>query len=141
MPTLFLVRGAPGSGKSTLAKKFVENFDALHFEADRFMVDAEGNYRFDRSLLENAHKNCQFEAALVMHIGASNLVVSNTFTRLWELQPYLDAAKIAGYGVMVIRKTLQFQNIHGVPQATVDRMLAQYEPYEGEIEIDEWVKV
>ena len=43
-----LCRGIPGSGKSTLAKVLVASgYAQLHFEADQFFTDKDGNYNWD----------------------------------------------------------------------------------------------
>ena len=55
MKMLYIIRGIPGSGKSTLAKKIA----SVACEVDDFFVDPDGVYRFDPSLLKEAHSACQ----------------------------------------------------------------------------------
>ena len=64
MKELFLLRGLPGSGKSTLAKSISE----VHYEADMYFVDADGNYNFDATLLKDAHNWCQTITRMAMNI-------------------------------------------------------------------------
>ncbi len=52
-PILTLIRGLPGSGKSTLAAAICQITDAVHLEADQFMIDRNGNYRFDSRKLRD----------------------------------------------------------------------------------------
>lgn len=42
------------------------------------------------------------EAATLALWSGKTVVVSNTFTKLWEMQPYLDAAKTLGASVQIV---------------------------------------
>ena len=120
-PKLILVRGLPGSGKSTLAAQLVQNSNGLHYEADQFFVDSNGNYNFDAGRLGAAHQWCQNQA----YNGLANgfiVVVSNTFTTVKELKPYFDIASNFGIVPQVVTCENQFGNIHSVPAETLDRM-------------------
>lgn len=131
MPTLFILRGAPGSGKSTAAKT-LRNF--THIEADQyFMVD--GKYEFSRSALRDAHHWCKHRVIEAMNIRR-NVVVSNTFTKIWEILPYIEAAEEYGYTVVVAHCVGRFDNLHGVPNDVVRRMIDNYEPYDGEMKVN-----
>jgi len=85
MKQLILLRGLPGSGKSTVAKLFDK---ALHFEADMYFLDADGNYQFDASKIKNAHNWCRHSVMDAMKEGHPIVVVSNTFTQEWEMEVY-----------------------------------------------------
>lgn len=123
MKTLYIVRGIPGSGKSTLAKKIAY----VVCEADDFFVGVDGIYRFDPSLLKEAHSACKkmCEAAMMCEVDA--IAVANTFTRKWEYQPYINLAKEYGYKVSVIICDGDFGNVHGVPEETVCRMRERFQ--------------
>jgi predicted kinase len=135
---LVLIRGLPGSGKSTLADdlrrlySFKEHGvfrcdEWVHCEADQFFVK-NGEYRFDPLKIFDAHKFCKQKCAdaLVMDW---NVIVSNTFSRIWEMQPYLDLAKQFDAEVTVLTCEGNFGNIHGVPENVIEKMRARWEPY------------
>lgn len=124
-PVLYIIRGAPGSGKSTLASKLVQR--GFHFEADQFFLDPKGQYHFRRHLLREAHNWCQTRVREAMTLG-KDIAVSNTFTKRWELRPYLAMAEKEGYDVQIIALRAPWTNTHGVPDEVVDRMREGFEP-------------
>jgi hypothetical protein len=127
MPILSIIRGLPTSGKSTLARKF----GCLHLEADMFfMVD--GSYRYDALKIEAAPLWCQRMAFHALLLGF-DVVVSNTFTRVWELDPYLQMAKESGSQVSIYRTTRDFVGLHRVPELTLEAMRLRLEDVEREI--------
>ena len=130
-PSLILIRGLPGSGKSTLAKKEFRNKGFIHYEADMFF-ERTGEYIFDPSKLKDAHAWCQKVTKYALGYGGK-VVVSNTFVRLWEIQPYLDIAEEAGcLKVKVIKCVGNYGSVHGVPLETIERMKRNWEDYPGE---------
>ena len=124
MIRLVLVRGLPGSGKSTLAKRHLDSF-TRHFETDQFFMQ-DGTYKFDGSKLKEAHAWCLASTKRILDAGG-RVVVSNTFTQLWEMQPYLDLVRPEE--VLVIKATGEFRNEHGVPSESVQRMKARWEDF------------
>ncbi len=123
MTELVLIRGLPGSGKSTMAKAMTTH---THVEADMFFTDELGNYEFHPEELTLAHRWCLMEADHFLRQGR-NVVVSNTFTRMWEMQPYIDAANRVGADVRIIEATGTWPNVHGVPAEAVERMRNRWE--------------
>ena len=124
MKELFLLRGLPGAGKSTLA----ESIGGKHIEADMYF-EYEGKYEFDASKLYEAHTWCQNAVSVWMTNNVKKIIVSNTFTQEWEMQPYYDLAEKYGYRVysLVVENRHGGVNEHGVPQETLDKMKNRFE--------------
>lgn len=133
---LFILRGLPGSGKSTLAKILVGlGSDFLICEADKYFINEAGEYKFDPSKLKEAHEACMetveiyMKDSLVRSEWYKEIVVSNTFTREWEMQPYFDLAEKYGYTVfcLVVENRHGGKNVHGVPDDKVEQMRQRFE--------------
>lgn len=122
---LVLIRGVPGSGKSTLAKQ-MKGYQ--HFEADMFFTDESGVYKYDASRIKQAHEWCQNMTDAALQIGA-DVVVSNTFTRRFEIQPYIDMANRYGAGLKIITATGDYKNVHGVPDEIIQKMRDRWEEF------------
>lgn len=122
---LFLIRGLPGSGKSTLARVLASTLRAEHCEAD-FYFTRNGRYKFDASKLPEAHADCLARAKIALQEGRS-VVVANTFSRRWEMQPYLDLARENIVEVVELVTVGQWQNTHNVPDRTIQRMRERWE--------------
>lgn len=120
---LVLIRGVPGSGKSTLAKQ-MKGYQ--HFEADMFFTDESGVYKYDASRIKQAHEWCQNMTDAALQIG-SDVVVSNTFTRRFEIQPYIDMANRYGADLKIITATGNYKNVHGVPDEIIQKMRDRWE--------------
>lgn len=122
---LFLLRGLPGSGKSTLA----ETLGGYHLEADMFFTNDDGEYNFDPQQLPTAHKWCKTMVQELMDEGVERIVVSNTSTQLWEMEPYMNMAEENGYTVfsLIVENRHGGNNIHGVPSEAIDRMKNRFE--------------
>lgn len=119
---LFIIRGLPGSGKSTIAKQ-LHGFK--HFEADMFFIK-NGIYQYDGSKIKQAHEWCQAKVLGELESG-NDVCVSNTFTRKYEMQPYIDMAARFGILPNVIIATGSFKNVHGVPFEVVEKMRHRWE--------------
>ena len=133
---LFILRGLPGSGKSTLAKILVGlGSDFLICEADKYFIDENGEYKFDPSKLKEAHEMCRetvetyMKDSLVRSEWYREIVVSNTFTQEWEMQPYFDLAEEYGYTVfcIVLENRHGGKNVHGVPEENIEQMRQRFQ--------------
>jgi len=122
---LFLLRGLPGSGKSTLA----ETLGGYHLEADMFFTNDDGEYKFDPQQLSTADMWCKSMVGELMGEGVERIVVSNTSTQLWEMEPYLTMAEENGYTVfsLIVENRHGGDNIHGVPSESIERMKNRFE--------------
>jgi len=126
MQRLFLIRGLPGSGKSTLATQMQACGLGLHYEADMYHLDKNGVYNYNPDNRKAAHEWCQESTRSHLQAGGS-VIVSNTFTQWWEMQPYYDMAELLCIPVVTMVCTGQFQNIHGVPAEAIERMRQRWE--------------
>lgn len=133
MAEMILIIGIPGSGKSTKAREIIEqytnnNLPIVHYEADMFF-ERNGKYNFNPKLLPQAHLWCQKKTEEAMQNNI-NVIISNTSLTPKERRIYIELAKIYRYNVKVITMTNEFQNIHGVPKETLERMKQRYIPYD-----------
>jgi predicted kinase len=130
---LTLLRGLPGAGKSTFAN-FIWNDYAI-CEADKFFYDKEGNYNFDASKLRQAHEWCRNEVERRMVENSitpqyyPEIVVSNTFTQEWEMEPYFKLAEQYGYRVftVIVENRHDGKNVHGVPDEKLEQMKNRFQ--------------
>ena len=132
---IILMRGVSASGKSTLAKQLVGNGVILSTD-DYFMKD--GMYDFDPTKLGIYHKNNQNRAEKNMIDGISPIIVDNTFSKEWEMKPYVQLADKYGYEVDI--KELPIPDIDelmkrqenrksinkSLPRETVERMIKNF---------------
>lgn len=123
--SLILVRGLPGSGKSTIGQSLNKALGYIHLEADMYHMK-DGEYQFNPAKIKEAHLWCQLETikALADH---NFVVVTNTFTTLRELEPYLMMAKSLQKSVRIVDAKGTWENIHNVPEEVMQRMRDRWE--------------
>jgi len=139
MSNLILIRGLPGSGKSTLARELVGEGGRV-VSADDYFTSTTGEYNFNPSLLPQAHAQCQEETKRYLWDGddgrlVTPVVVANTFSQRWEIEPYIQIASGAHARLTVVDlfdgglsdEELAQRNIHGVPVAGISAMRARWE--------------
>lgn len=122
---LFIIRGLPGSGKSTFAKMLSEATETAHYEADMFFIE-DGEYKFDAKKLHAAHNWCQENVEREIR-GGGDVIVSNTFVKLWEMDAYKKLAEQYGAQITEIIVNGNHGSIHGVPEETIARMRRDFE--------------
>jgi len=132
---LYILRGLPGSGKSTLARTLVDT--PCICEADQFFVNQEtGEYKFNPDEIKIAHQWCKNNVEDRMKyneetygLDYSEIVVSNTFTQEWEIEPYFKLAEKYGYRVfsMIVENRHGGKNTHGVPDEKVEVMKNRFQ--------------
>jgi len=120
---LILIRGLPGSGKSTIARS-LQLGGYLHYEADMFF-EVDGKYVYDASRIRDAHHWCQQSVRDALKKNLK-VVVSNTFTRLQELQPYFQMTD----KIRIVEATGSWKNEHDVPIDRIRDMSARWEQIE-----------
>ena len=132
MKNLSLLRGLPGSGKSTLADQIGDT----HFEADMYFINEDGEYIFNGADIKKAHQWCQSQVELAMiqnrityGLDSSDIIVSNTFTQEWEMEPYYKLAESYGYRVfsLIVENRHGGENIHGAPADKIQAMKDRFE--------------
>jgi len=144
---LLLIRGLPGSGKSTLAKNLglgrkqgddekICDIEFAHYEADQYFMSMQGVYLFKPELIGAAHQWCQTSTERSMHNATPFIVVSNTFSQQWEIDPYLEMADILEYSVSIVECKNEFHNIHHVPRSSIQEMKERWEDVTTQYERD-----
>lgn len=118
-----ILRGISGAGKSTYARRYFP--DAAVVSADEYFVQ-DGSYAFDAQKLQEAHEYCfrRFLDAIVR--GERAIAIDNTNVELYEISPYLLAARAFGYRPTIITlvcdaATAEARGIHGVPAEKIRR--------------------
>jgi len=93
-----------------------ERFTAINFA--KWFADFNG-LTYEEKRVSKEHLNNLYE----------KIIVSNTFTQEWEMQPYYDLAEKYGYMVysLVVENRHEGVNEHGVPQETLDKMKNRFE--------------
>jgi hypothetical protein len=124
MSKLTIFRGLPGSGKSTQAKEL----GCLHLEADMYFY-RNGEYSFDPSLIGAAHRWCQNRTHYALAEGM-DVAVANTFTKLWELKPYLF---MSWDDIEVVNCVGDFGSVHNVPREAIEKMAKRWEEFTTEM--------
>jgi len=125
---LILLRGLPGAGKTEFAKLLSENNAFPFYSVDDYFTDEVGNYKFDFALNYKAYASCLLhtEAALIAkHI---KVIVHNTFTMDWEIEPYFKLAKKCNCSmfVLTVENYHNSQNVHEVSKEQLQKMAEKY---------------
>lgn len=155
MIQVYIIRGLPGTGKTSLAQSIAH--PSLIFSADDFFVArGKGSYAYDPALIGEAHSDCfkRFNNALMAQVEdfATNgglkyhdrefrLVVTNTFHRCKNIEPYINTCNHASNLTGVIIRfwvidlfdqgmsdaALASANVHGVSEEKIGRLRRDWE--------------
>ena len=129
--SLILVRGVSGSGKSTFAGEFLKA--SFLISTDDFFMD-EGEYKFNPEHLVANHQRCIDSVESEMKFRetvaeSTTIVVHNTFTRKWEMQPYIDLASKYGYNLytIVVENRHESDSLHDIPERAINDQRERFE--------------
>lgn len=130
-PTAMIMRGIPGSGKSTLVEKLKQEHNPKVHSTDSYHLQ-NGKYVFQPSRLGEFHKRNQQAFKESLQAGEPLVVCDNTNLRHWEYEPYLKAARQAGYRTLVVLvksdpEQAAGRNLHGVSAEKVHEMYQRME--------------
>jgi predicted kinase len=126
---LIILRGLPGSGKSTLAALLSEQGKYPVCSIDDYFTDpSSGEYNFDFRLNHLAYKACEDHVQQMMDLGHEKIIVDNTFTLEWEMEPYFQLAAKNAYAVFVLTVENRHggENLHGISEEQIVKMAAKY---------------
>jgi predicted kinase len=126
---LILLRGLPGSGKSTLAKVLSEDGKHSVFSVDDYFTNTQtGEYTFNFKNNHLAYKLCEENTKQSMVNNEPKILVHNTFTMDWELEPYFKLAAEHHYTLFVVTVENYHQsgNIHDVSVEQLQKMAEKY---------------
>jgi predicted kinase len=123
---IILLRGLPGAGKSTLAEVLANGKIPVFAIDDYFTKD--GVYQFRHEENHLAYKQCERQTAEAMKNGEPRILVDNTFTMDWEMDPYFNLASEYGYCIFVITVENRHggANSHGVSREQLFKMAEKY---------------
>jgi predicted kinase len=126
---LTLIRGLPGSGKSTLAGIMIDAWGGkiVHYEADHYFKRT-GEYLVDPSALPQSHNWCQALTLTALTAG-QEVIVSNTFVTIKEMEPYIQMTRDLNIVLNVIECKGNFGSVHNIPKSTLDKMRAKWQDY------------
>jgi len=128
MQRMIIIRGLPGSGKSDFAEWVSDlYYGNAWFEADQYFDLFLGG-QLSPAALPRAHKWCQDQVENAALLGR-DVIVSNTFTQEWEMEPYLEIAKKYNMRVTVLTVNNFHGNmsVHNVPEQTIEKMKARFQ--------------
>ena len=138
---LILVRGVSGAGKSTIGKMLDDGATTCILSTDDlFYVD--GEYKFDPSKLAEYHQAIidkveslmvEYDWKIMDHdyswFPIDRIVVCNTFTQMWEMEPYFNLAKKHDWCIhtIVVENMHGSDSIHDVPADVIKSQRERFE--------------
>ena len=125
---LILLRGLPGAGKSSFAELISENKSYPIFSVDDYFTDENGIYAFEFSKNHLAYSACLNHTEQALRQGILKVIVHNTFTMEWEMQPYFKLAEkyLCRVFVMTVENYHGKYNLHEVNEEQIKKMAEKY---------------
>lgn len=125
---LILLRGLPGAGKSTFARLISENGAYPTFSVDDYFTDEQGNYHFNFAENYKAYSQCLKHTESAIIARHSKVIVHNTFTMDWELEPYFKLSETYGCRlyVMTLENYHHKHNVHNISEEQIQKMAEKY---------------
>ena len=144
---LILVRGVSGAGKSTIGEMFDDGATTRILSTDDlFYID--GKYEFkkimdeDPDMLRKNHQAIidkveslmvEYDWKIMDHdyswFPIDRIVVCNTFTQMWEMEPYFNLAKKHDWCIhtIVVENMHGSDSIHDVPADVIKSQRERFE--------------
>lgn len=144
---LILVRGASGAGKSTVGELLESHAQCKILSTDDlFYID--GKYEFEKimdkdpDMLRKNHQAIIDEVEVIMDdydrmirdtdyswMPIDTVVVCNTFTELWEMEPYFELAAKHDWRVhtIVVENRHGSNSVHNVPAHVIQSQKERFE--------------
>ncbi|WP_196795727.1 AAA family ATPase [Leptospira meyeri] len=126
--TLLVLRGIPGSGKTSLANAISLTNGAPIYSIDSYFENEVGEYHFDYQKNHLAYKDCEAKTKHALERNLPFVIVDNTFTLEWELEPYIRLANEFEYKLHVVTVENRHggKNVHQIPEEQIEKMKAKY---------------
>ncbi|MCW7488056.1 AAA family ATPase [Leptospira meyeri] len=126
--TLLVLRGIPGSGKTSLANAISLTNEAPIYSIDSYFENEVGEYHFDYQKNHLAYKDCEAKTKHALERNLPFVIVDNTFTLEWELEPYIRLANEFGYKLHVVTVENRHggKNVHEISEEQIEKMKAKY---------------
>ena len=136
---LIIMRGVSGSGKSTLASELAMKHQGVVFSTDDFFME-DGVYNFNPKKIGINHQLNQDRCRNAMRDQFPCIIIDNTNTQIWEMEPYAEMALIHGYDIEIhepeqvdLDTIMERQNNRkdsnkSLPVEIVQKMLDRFEP-------------
>lgn len=129
--TLVIIRGPTGSGKTTFAKRhFRDGKNYKVFAADDYMVNTDGNFEFNPSLLNYSHAKCFKHARRALQKGY-DVAIHNSAISKMEMQPLYDLTK-GGYNLEIYSMQENYGSDKPIPAFVYEKHVKNFEPVSGE---------
>lgn len=99
-----------------MAASLATALKAPHFEHDKYLYTAEGEYKWTEGRMAYAYRACLRDTEVTMALG-EDVVVSNVFPTPRAMKNYKKLAEKYNYHVtyLVVENRRDGQNIHDVP--------------------------